>query len=74
MPVKLHAGQTPEAFKLGKYLKIHDEATYEEICNVTGGAQFAQQKGLSVFISKGEEINFKITTPEDLDRFKQIIL
>ena len=71
---KLHAGQTPEAFKLGKYLKIHDEATYEEICNVTGGAQFAQQKGLSVFISKGEEINFKITTPEDLDRFKQIIL
>ena len=69
----LHAGQTPEAFKLGKYLKIHDERTYEEICAVTGGAQFAAQCGLKVFLSKGAEINFKLTTPEDLQRFEQII-
>lgn len=70
---KLHAGQTPEAFKLGEYLRIHDESTYEEISMVTGGAQFAQQKGLQVYLSRGEEINFKLTTPEDLDRFTQII-
>lgn len=69
----LHRGQTPEAFNLCKYLKIHDESTSEEISAVTGGAQFAQQKGLSVFLSRGEEINFKITTPEDLQRFEQII-
>lgn len=69
----LYAGQTPEAFKLGEYLRIHNESSYEEICRVTGGAQFAQQKGLRVFLSRGEEINFKLTTPEDLDRFKQII-
>jgi len=69
----LHAGQTPEAFILGKYLKIHDDASDDEINNVTGGAQFAHQKGLSVFLSKGEEINFKITTPEDLARFTQVL-
>lgn len=69
----LRSGQTPEAFKLGKYLRIHDESTYEDIKNVTGGAQFAYQKGMNVFLSRGEEINFKITTPEDLQRFKQII-
>ncbi len=69
----LHRGQTPEAFHLGKYLKIHDDSTEEEITAVTGGAQFAQQKGMSVFLSRGEEINFKITTPEDLQRFEQII-
>lgn len=69
----LHAGQTPEAFKLGKYLQIHDNSTYEEISSVTGGAQFAFQKGLKVFLSKGEEINFKITTPVDLERFKLIV-
>lgn len=69
----LHAGQTPEAFKLGKYLKIHDERTYEEICSVTGGAEFAYRCGLKVYLSKGEEINFKLTTPEDLQRFKQIV-
>ncbi|MDE6340903.1 MAG: 2-C-methyl-D-erythritol 4-phosphate cytidylyltransferase [Muribaculaceae bacterium] len=69
----LRRGQTPEAFNLGKYLRIHDESTSEEISAVTGGAQFAQQKGLSVFLSRGEEINFKITTPEDLQRFEQII-
>lgn len=70
---QLHAGQTPEAFKLGAYLRIHEQASYEEICKVTGGAQFAKNKGLKVFLSKGEERNFKITTPEDLERFKQII-
>ncbi len=69
----LHAGQTPEAFKLGKYLKIHDERTYEEICAVTGGAEFAFRCGLKVYLSKGAEINFKLTTPEDLQRFEQII-
>lgn len=69
----LHAGQTPEAFKLGKYLKIHDECTYEEICAVTGGAEFAYRCGLKVFLSKGAEINFKLTTTSDLDRFKQIV-
>ena len=69
----LHAGQTPEAFKLGKYLKIHDERTYDEICAVTGGAEFAFRCGLKVFLSKGAEINFKLTTPEDLQRFEQIV-
>lgn len=69
----LHAGQTPEAFKLGLYLRIHDERTYEEISAVTGGAEFAFRCGLKVFLSKGAEINFKLTTPEDLQRFEQII-
>lgn len=69
----LHAGQTPEAFKLGKYLQIHNERTYEEICAVTGGAEFAYRCGLKVYLSKGAEINFKLTTPEDLQRFEQII-
>lgn len=69
----LHAGQTPEAFKLGKYLKIHDDRSFEEICAVTGGAQFAANCGLKVYLSKGAEINFKLTTPEDLHRFEQII-
>lgn len=69
----LHAGQTPEAFKLGKYLKIHDGRTYDEICAVTGGAEFAYRCGLKVYLSKGAEINFKLTTPEDLQRFEQII-
>lgn len=69
----LHAGQTPEAFKLGKYLKIHDERTYAEISAVTGGAEFAYRCGLKVYLSKGEEQNFKLTTPEDLRYFEQII-
>lgn len=69
----LHAGQTPEAFKLGKYLKIHDERSYEEICAVTGGAEFAYRCGLKVYLSKGAEINFKLTTPEDLQRFEQLV-
>lgn len=69
----LRAGQTPEAFRLGKFLEVHEERSHEEIAAVTGGAEFAFRCGMSVFLSEGEEINFKLTTPEDMDRFKQIV-
>lgn len=69
----LRAGQTPEAFRLGKFLHIHEETSREDIAAVTGGAEFAFRCGMNVFLSEGEEINFKLTTPEDMDRFEQIV-
>lgn len=70
----LVSGQTPEVFILGKYYNVNvnlDRNTFEKI---NGSTEPAVLGGLSISIIKGEEINFKITTKQDLERFKQIII
>lgn len=69
----LFAGQAPEAFRFGQYIKLHDDATYEEICAINGSTEIAYKAGLHVKLVKGDEMNFKITTPEDLSNFESII-
>lgn len=70
---ELFAGQAPESFKLGSYLSIHDNKCIEEIALINGSTEIAYKSGLSVKLVSGAEINFKITTPEDLVNFEQII-
>lgn len=70
---ELFAGQAPEAFKLDSYLAIHDAMTDDELANVRGSSEVAYRHGMKIKLVKGEEANFKITTKEDLDKFKQLI-
>lgn len=70
---QLFAGQAPESFVFGKYLKIHDDMTYEDILKINGSTEIAYKMGLHVKLVKGDEMNFKITTPEDLKMFEAII-
>ena len=67
------AGQAPEAFRFGKYFDIHNRMSYEDILQVSGSTEIAYKMGLNVRLVKGEEINFKITTQEDLENFKHIL-
>lgn len=69
----LFAGQAPESFVFGKYIKIHDKSNYDEICKINGSTEIAYKKGLRVKLVKGDVMNFKITTPEDLNSFETII-
>lgn len=69
----LYAGQAPEAFRLGKYLRAHESMSREELMTVNGSSELAYKQGLDMKLIPGEESNFKITTPEDLRRFEQII-
>ncbi|MDL2302295.1 2-C-methyl-D-erythritol 4-phosphate cytidylyltransferase [Lachnospiraceae bacterium OttesenSCG-928-D06] len=66
---ELFAGQAPESFKYGKYLKVHEKYSEKELENFSGSAEIAYANGLSIRIIEGEESNFKITTKEDLERF-----
>lgn len=68
------AGQAPEAFRFGKYLDIHNQMSHEEIFQISGSTEIAYKMGMNVQLVKGEEKNFKITTQEDLERFKHILL
>lgn len=70
---ELFAGQAPEAFRFGKYLQLHQEMTREELLKINGSTEIAYKGGLNIKLIPGEEMNFKITTPEDLSNFESII-
>lgn len=70
---KLWAGQAPEAFVFGKYLQIHESMSHEELLKINGSTEIAFKQGLKVEMVKGDPMNFKITTPEDLSNFESII-
>ena len=70
---QIFSGQAPESFDFAKYYKINSELTDEEISNVRGTAEIAYRKGLSVALTEGEEINYKITTAADLEKFRDQI-
>lgn len=67
---KLFAGQSPEGFLFTKYLKCHENLTDEEIASSTGSSQIAFRKGMKIRFSLGEMSNYKITTIEDLEKFR----
>lgn len=70
---ELYAGQAPEAFLFGKYLALHKNMPREELLKINGSTEIAYKGGMSVKLIRGEEMNFKITTPEDLSNFENII-
>ena len=67
------AGQAPEAFRFGKYLAVHDQMSYEDILKISGSTEIAYKAGLNIKLVPGEELNFKITTNEDLVRFRELV-
>ena len=69
----LFAGQAPEAFVLGKYLSAHLRMSRTELLQINGSTELAYKQGLKIKLIPGEERNFKITTVEDLERFKLLI-
>ncbi len=70
---KILAGQAPEAFVLGKYFEANEALSEDEILKLSGSAEPALLKGLRIATIPGDEKNFKITTNEDLDRFRKIV-
>lgn len=70
---ELFAGQAPEAFRFGKYLTLHEQMPREELLKINGSTEIAYKGGLKIKLIKGDVMNFKITTPEDLTSFETII-
>ena len=81
---QIFAGQAPEVFVLGKYLHANRELLAKEcenadgkkqsaIMTINGSTEPAILAGLDVAMIPGEEANFKITTKEDLERFRKIV-
>ncbi len=69
----LWAGQAPEAFRLGNYLRAHKEMKREDLLQINGSTELAYKSGLNCRLVEGDPMNFKITTPEDLSNFESIV-
>lgn len=67
---ELFAGQAPESFRYGKYRKIHDTVSDEELMSTRGSSEIAYKNGMEIRLFPGAEKNFKITTMEDLTNFE----
>lgn len=65
------AGQAPEGFLLGKYYEANKALLPEQILSINGSAEAAVLAGMDVVYIEGDERNYKITTPEDLERFQR---
>lgn len=67
----VYAGQAPEAYRFGVYLDVNRGLLPDDILDIHGSTEPAVMAGLDIALLPGDERNFKITTPEDLERFKQ---
>jgi 2-C-methyl-D-erythritol 4-phosphate cytidylyltransferase len=70
---KTGAGQAPEGFRFGPYLSAVERLLPDRILEISGSMQPAVMAGMDISCIPGDEMNFKITTPVDLARFKEII-
>ena len=70
---EIYAGQAPEMFQLGSYSEANCRLLPDKIWQINGSTEPAILAGLDVVMIPGDEGNFKITTKEDLERFRKIL-
>lgn len=66
----LFAGQAPESFVFGKYLSVNESVSEEELRATRGSSEIAFRHGMRIGLIPGDENNYKITTPVDLEKFQ----
>lgn len=71
---KLIRTQTPQTFRLGNIIQVHEEAKLKGITNsVASCTLVAEVGGRDMHIVPGSEKNIKITTVEDLEILKALM-
>lgn len=66
--------QTPHGFPLGKMCELHERAREEGIENTTATCTLMMELGEPVYFYKGSEKNIKLTTLDDMDIFKALLM
>ena len=66
--------QTPQGFHLGEICDVHREAVAQGRLNSVASCTLMIEMGRKVFFSQGSEKNVKLTTVEDLDIFKALLV
>ena len=66
--------QTPQGFSIGKICDLHRRALEKGITNSVASCTLMIEMGEQVHFSAGSEKNIKLTTVDDLDIFKALLL
>lgn len=66
--------QTPQGFSIGKICDLHQRALKAGITNSVASCTLMIEMGEQVYFSAGSEKNIKLTTVEDIDIFKALLL
>ena len=70
---QIFAGQAPEVFDFKKYYEANLKLFPHKILQINGSTEPAVMAGMDVVMIPGDENNFKITTPADLERFRRVL-
>lgn len=70
----LWRAQTPQGFRLTEILDAHRLAAAQGRADLTDDAAVAEAAGLVTTVVQGADDNFKLTTPEDLERARALML
>ena len=70
---RVYAGQAPELFLFDKYYRANKALLPHRILSVNGATEPAVMSGMDVVMIPGDEGNFKVTTAEDMERYKEIV-
>lgn len=71
---KLKRTQTPQAFHIGDICDLHRRALEVGITNSVASCTLKIEMGEQVYFSTGSEKNIKLTTVEDIDIFKALLI
>jgi 2-C-methyl-D-erythritol 4-phosphate cytidylyltransferase len=69
---KIMRVQTPQAYKFGTFLWVHEEAVKRGISDAVYTNTIMVDLGEEVYFSLGSDKNLKITTLDDIDMFKAL--
>lgn len=70
---EIYAGQAPEAFRVGLYYAANKRLIPDRIHGINGSTEPAVMAGMNIAMIPGDEGNIKITTPNDLERFRRLV-
>lgn len=70
---EIYAGQAPEAFRIGLYYQANQRLFPDKIRQINGSTEPAVLAGMNIAMIPGDEGNIKITTKNDLERFRRLV-
>lgn len=71
---RLKRTQTPQGFRIGDICDLHRRALEAGITNSVASCTLKIEMGEQVYFSMGSEKNIKLTTVEDIDIFKALLM
>lgn len=69
-----YSEQTPASFRYSLILKAHEYALDDKVANASDDVQLVRRLGVDVGMVLGDKKNFKVTTEDDLNYLKAIMI